>query len=103
MTCKGAIVRVYPPSAFGNDPWPCNIGLVQNDKITLKGNAYALHTCHELAYAVDDLGGNMKRNTTMANIMQDRCPKTMMRMYSPNFARNKQVSQNLMAYRRRIG
>jgi hypothetical protein len=103
LSCQDANVSVYPPTAFGNAPWPCNQGLVENDAITLQGNAYALHTCHELAYAVDDLGGNMKRNTTMANIMQDRCPKTMMRMYSPNFARTKQVSQNLMAYRRRIG
>jgi len=97
LSCKGANVSVYPPSAFGNDPWPCNQNLVENDRFTLKG-AYALHTCHELAYAVDDLGGSMSRNTTMANIMQDRCPNTMMRMYSPNVARNKQVSQRLLAY-----
>jgi hypothetical protein len=98
LKCKDETVSVYPPSAFGNAPWPCNINLVQNDEFPLKGNAYALHTCHELAYAIDDLGGNMKRNTTMANIMQDRCPNTMMRMYSSNATRNKQVSQRLMDY-----
>jgi len=98
LSCNDEDVSVYPSSAFGNDPWPCNIGLVQNDKVTLKGTAYALHTCHELAYAVDDLGGNMNRNSTMANVMQDRCPETMMRMYSPNDARKKQFSQSLLAH-----
>jgi len=98
LSCKDENVSVYPPSAFGNDPWPCNQNLVENDKFTLKGKAYALHTCHELAYAVDDLGANMKQNTTMARLMQDRCPNTMTRMYSPNFARKKQVSQSLLAY-----
>jgi len=97
LSCKDDNVSVYPSAAFGNDPWPCNINLVQNDKFPLKGKAYALHTCHELAYAVDDLGGNMERNTTMANLMQNRCPKTMMRMYSPNIVREKRVSQNLLA------
>jgi len=97
LSCKDENVSVYPSAAFGNDPWPCNINLVQNDKFPLKGKAYALHTCHELAYAVDDLGGNMERNTTMANLMQNRCPKTMMRMYSPNIVREKRVSHNLLA------
>jgi len=97
LSCKDEHVTVYPPSAFGNDPWPCNQNLVENDQFPLK-DAYALHTCHELAYAVDDLGGSMSRNTTMASLMQDRCPNTMARMYSPNVARNKQVSQNLLAY-----
>ena len=52
LTCKGANVSVYPPSAFGNDPWPCNVGLVQHDKTTLKDNAFARHTCDELASEV---------------------------------------------------
>jgi hypothetical protein len=97
LSCKDGNVSVYPPSAFGNDPWPCNQGLVQDDKITLKGNAYALHTCHELAYAVEDLGANMKRNTTMAHVMQDRCPETRTRMYSGKAVQKRRVAQGLMA------
>jgi hypothetical protein len=97
LSCKDANVSVYPPSAFGNDPWPCNQNLVENDQFSMKGKAYALHTCHELAYAVDELGANMKHNTTMAHIMQDRCPKTRMRMYSGKAVQNRRVSQNLMA------
>jgi hypothetical protein len=97
-SCMDANVSLYQPSAFGNDPYPCNLDFVMNDKFTLKGNAYALHTCHELATAVEDMGANLKRNTTMANVMQDRCPKTSMRMYSRSAQRNQQVSQNLMAY-----
>jgi hypothetical protein len=98
LSCKDDNVSVYPPSAFGNDPHPCNLGLVHNDAVTLKGNAYALHTCHELATAVEDLGSNLKQNTTMANVMLDRCPKTNMRMRSRKAPRRTQVSQSLMAY-----
>jgi len=97
LNCKDKNVSLYPPSAFGNDPWPCNINLVQNENFQLKG-AYALHTCHELAYAVDDLNANMERNSTMAKIMQDRCPATMKRMYSPNISRKRQVAQSLLAH-----
>jgi len=98
LSCKDKDVSVYPPSAFGNVHGPCNIGLVQNNNATLKWKTYALHTCHQLTYAVDDLGGNMNRNSTMANVMQDRCPETMMRMYSPNDARKKQFSKRLPAH-----
>jgi hypothetical protein len=82
LSCRDDNVSLYPPSAFGNDPYPCNLGIVIDAKTTLKGNAYALHTCHEVAAAVEDMGANLKRNTTMAHVMQDRCPKTSMRMYS---------------------
>jgi len=87
LSCQDGNISVYPPSAFGNHPWPCNMGLLSDDTITLKGNAYALHTCHALVSAVDQMGGNMKRDTTMANVMQDRCPATSMRLYSGDFAR----------------
>jgi hypothetical protein len=97
LVCKDANVSVYPPSAFGNDPWPCNQNLVENDEFSMKGKAYALHTCHELAYAVEDLGANLNQNSTMAHIMQDRCPKTKRRMYSGKAMQNRRVSQNLMA------
>jgi hypothetical protein len=101
LSCKDETVSVYPPSAFGNDPWPCNQNLVENDKFPLLGKAYALHTCHELAFAMEELGGKMQRNTSMGNIMQERCPKTKMRMYSGKTARKEGVAQNLMGYLRR--
>jgi hypothetical protein len=98
LSCGDRNVSVYPPSAFGNEPYPCNLGLLQDDGVTLKGSAYALHTCHDVVSAVEELGGNMKRNSTMAIVMQDRCPNTTMRMYSGNTVRNAQVSQSIMAY-----
>jgi hypothetical protein len=93
LSCKDAKVSVYPPSAFGNDPWPCNRNLVENDKFSMKGKAHALHTCHELVSAVEELGANMKQNTTMAHIMQDRCPKTRMRMYSGKVVQHRRVAK----------
>jgi len=100
LSCKDHNVSVYPPAAFGNAPWPCNQNLVENDKFTLN-DAYALHTCHELAYAVEDLGASLNQTSTMANLMQDRCPKTRKRLYSGKAAQDKKVAQNLMAYFRR--
>jgi len=98
VSCKDDNVSVYPASAFGNDPYPCNVGLVHDSAIELNGDAYALHTCHEVVSAVENLGVSMKRNTTMANVMQDRCPRTLMRMHSRKTDRKQHVSQNLMAY-----
>jgi hypothetical protein len=97
VSCKDENVSVYPASAFGNDPYPCNAGFVQDHAFEL-GGAYALHACHEVVSAVEELGANMKRNTTMATVMQDRCPKTLMRIHSRKTARREQVSQKLMAY-----
>jgi len=98
LSCRDDNVSLYPPSAFGNDPYPCNLQIVLDDKTTLKGKSYALHTCHELAAAVEDMGANLKRNTTMAHVMQDRCPKTSTRMYSQKAERKEHVAQNLMAF-----
>jgi len=97
LSCNDGNVSVYPPSAFGNDPYPCNMNLLKDDAVKLIGSAYALHTCHGLASAVQELGGNMKRNSTMANVMQHRCPATSTRMFSRNAAPKSQASQNLMA------
>jgi hypothetical protein len=97
LSCKDGDVSVYPPSAFGNDPYPCNRNFLRDDATELRGNAYAMHTCHDVASAVEELGSNLKRNTTMAHVMQDRCPQTTMRMYSGKAVQKRQVSQNLMA------
>jgi len=97
LRCKDDNVTVYPPSAFGNDPYPCNARLLHDDSITLDEGAFALHTCHDLVSALEDLGGNLKRDTTMGKVMQDRCPKTSMRMYSRNAVRKYQGVQTLVA------
>jgi hypothetical protein len=98
LSCKDDSVSVYPPSAFGNDPYPCNVRLVHDGEIKLGKDVYALHACHEVVSALEGLGGNMKLNTTMARVMLDRCPETSMRMYSRSAVRTNQVSESLIAY-----